>query len=308
MNDLVEERPATIWLSLLGTQVRYLGSRYRTRVIESGDGEPLLLIHGNGGHAESYARNIRRLGQGGYRAMAIDLLWHGLSSSPEFDPDMVPAYAEQILDLLDSEGIERAHLEGESLGGWVCMWLAIHHPDRVGKIVLNTTAGIKWRAGSVPEDVAGGREALRTRSLNALHEPSRDQVRRRLEWLVADPTDITEELVELRYRMITNPVSHQAKVQIAENSFGFGSGVRAEIDEARLADINAETLVLWTEHNPGHGPETGRRIAELIPRAAFRLINAAAHWPQWEQPNEHDSTVLAFLSTPTHEHTEEITS
>lgn len=290
-----QERPATVWLSLLGTQVRYLGTTYQTRVIEAGEGPALVLIHGNGGHAESYARNVRRLGANGYRAMAIDLLWHGMSSKPPFRPDMVPAYAEQIIDLLDAEGIERAHLEGESLGGWVCLWLALHHPDRVDKIILNTTAGIRWESGSVEEDTAGGREALRNRTLDALNDPSKAKVRTRLEWLVADPATVTEELIELRHHMMTTADGRAAQLQIAENSFGFGSGRLAEIPESRLPEVAAETLVLWTEHNPGHGPDTGRRLASLIPRAEFQLIPDAGHWPQWEQPIVHDTAVLAFL-------------
>lgn len=294
--NVAQSYPKTLWMSLLGTQIRYLGTVYRTRVIESGDGDPLILIHGNGGHAESYARNVKVLGAAGYRAMAIDLLWHGLSSKPPFEPDMVPTYARQVIDLMDSEGIDRAHLEGESLGGWVCMWLALHYPDRVGKVILNTTAGIRWNEGSVGEDLTGGREALRTRSLDALENPSKEKVQRRLEWLVADPSLVTDELIDLRYYMMTNDEGRKAQLQIANNSFGFGSGKKAEIDESRLADIQAETLVLWTQHNPGHGPDTGRRIAELIPNARFHLIEKAAHWPQWEQPGEHDRTVLAFLN------------
>lgn len=291
----LQDYQRTLWMSLLGTQTRYLGQTYRTRVVEHGEGAPLILIHGNGGHAESYARNVRRLGDNGYRAMAIDLLWHGLSSKPPFDPDMVPAYAKQIIDLLDSEGVERAHFEGESLGGWVCLWLALNHPDRVDKIILNTTAGIRWNAGSGGEDLVGGRQALRARSLDALENPSREKVQRRLEWLVSDPANLTEELIDLRYYMMTNPAGREAQLQIANNSFGFGSGKRAEIEESRLTEVDAETLVLWTAHNPGHGPETGRKIAELIPNSHFHLIENAGHWPQWEQPTEHDSTVLRFL-------------
>ena len=126
----------TIWLDLLGAQTRYLGNEFSTRVIESGDGPALVLVHGVGGHAEAYAKNVRRLGER-YRAMAIDLVWHGLSSKPPF-ADPLPTYARQVIDLLDAEGYERAHIEGESLGGWVALWLALHHPDRVDKIVLNT--------------------------------------------------------------------------------------------------------------------------------------------------------------------------
>ena len=51
----------TIWVDLLGAQVHYVGKKYRTRVIEAGSGEPLLMLHGIGGHAEAYSRNLKPL-------------------------------------------------------------------------------------------------------------------------------------------------------------------------------------------------------------------------------------------------------
>jgi pimeloyl-ACP methyl ester carboxylesterase len=62
-----------------------------------------------------------------------------------------------------------------------------------------------------------------------------------------------------------------------------------------LAEVKVPTLVLWSGHNPGSGPDVGRRIAELTPGAVFHCIEDAAHWPQWEQPEEHDRVVLDFL-------------
>lgn len=283
----------TLWVDLLGTQVRYLGSEFSTRVIEYGDGEPLLLIHGNGGHAEAYARNIRRLG-GRYRTMAMDLLWHGYSSKPDWRPDMVPMYARQVLDLLDAEGIERVHLEGESLGGWVGLWIALHHPDRLGKLILNTTAGIEFASTSNDEHRRTF-ASLRDRSLAAYGNPTRETIRRRIEWLVLDPADADDEIVEVRHTIYNDPITRQRLLTIAENSFGFGSGMHARIDENRLADITSDTLVLWSSHNPGHGPDVGRAIADRIPGASFHLVDKAAHWPQWEQPEDHDAAVLAFL-------------
>jgi len=123
----------TIWVDLLGSQTRYYGKTYRTRVIESGDGEALVLIHGVGGHAEAYSRNVVRLGQR-YRAMAVDLVWHGLSAKPPYC-EQIPTFAAQIVDLLDSLGIDQANIEGESLGGWVALWMALHHPERSGRLI-----------------------------------------------------------------------------------------------------------------------------------------------------------------------------
>jgi pimeloyl-ACP methyl ester carboxylesterase len=280
----------------LGSQVRYLGNRHRTRVIEAGDGPPLILIHGVGGHAEAYSRNVTRLGRD-FRAMAIDLLWHGYSDKPPFSGDAVPSYAAQIIDLLDSEGIERAHIEGESLGGWVGLWLALEHPDRVDRLVLNTTAGVKFAESHHANEHPGtGRELLRTRSLEAINDPNPQTIRKRLEWLMAAPNRVTDELVDVRLKIYSDPETQPALRTVFENSFGFGTGPNRQIAADRLKDVQTPTLVFWTDQNPGSGPDVGRLIASLIPNSEFYCMNDAAHWPQWEHPEEHDRVVSQFLA------------
>ncbi|MEO6349148.1 MAG: alpha/beta hydrolase [Candidatus Limnocylindrales bacterium] len=284
----------TIWTDLMGAQVCYLGGKYRTRVIEHGEGPALVLIHGVGGHAEAYARNVVRLGEQGFRAMAIDLLWHGYSDKPPFE-DAVPSYARQVIDLLDSEGIDRAHIEGESLGGWVGLWMALEHPDRIDRLILNTTAGVRFAEGHVHEKSGEGRELLRTRSLDAINNPTPETIRKRLEWLMAAPDRVTDELVDVRLKIYSDPASNESLRTVFENSFGFGTGPKRTIPEERLADVEAKTLVLWSDKNPGTGPDVGEKIAQLIPNAEFYCMNDAAHWPQWEHPEEHDRVVTEFL-------------
>jgi pimeloyl-ACP methyl ester carboxylesterase len=284
---------SSIWVDLLGSETRYRGSAFRTRTIEAGSGDALILIHGVGGHAEAYSRNIVRLGQN-FHAIAIDLAWHGLSGKPPFTTEMVPTYGKQIVDLLDSLGVQAAHVEGESLGGWVTLHLALNYPDRVKKIVLNTTAGIRWKPGTVDEHPETGVNLLRERSLAAIRDPNRETVRKRLEWLMASPDRVTDELVEIRHRLYSLPETNASLTKVFENSFG-GSGSPGAIGEDKLAGIKAPTLVLWTDKNHGTGPDAGERVAKAIPGAEFYVMKDAAHWPQWEHPEEHDEVVTAFL-------------
>jgi pimeloyl-ACP methyl ester carboxylesterase len=285
---------SSIWVDLLGSTTRYCGKAYKTRVVEAGRGEALVLIHGVGGHAEAYSRNVVRLGQQ-YRAMAVDLVWHGLSEKPPYDKQ-IPTFAAQIIDLLDSLGIDRAHIEGESLGGWVALWIALHHPDRIAKMILNTTAGIHFGHGVVQERPEEGRQLLRQRSMEAIQNPTRETIRKRLEWLMAAPDRVTDELVEVRYRMYADPETRRALTDVYNNSFGDGDSVSYRLEPERLKEVKAPTLVLWTDKNPGAGPDVGRYVKSLIPGASFYCMMDAAHWPQWEHPEEHDRIVMQFLS------------
>jgi pimeloyl-ACP methyl ester carboxylesterase len=285
---------STIWVDLMGSQVRFYGKQYKTRVIESGEGEALFLIHGVGGHAEAYSRNVARLGKQ-YRTMALDLVWHGFSGKPAYNEQSIPTYAAQIIDLMDSLGIEKTHLEGESLGGWVGLWFALHHPERLGKLVLNTTAGIRFEPGTIQERPAEGRQLLRQRSMEAISNPTRETIRKRLEWLMASPESVTDELLEVRYQLYSHPETRRALTDVFNNSFGDGDSRTFQIPAQKLKEIKAPTLVVWTDKNPGTGPDVGKYISTLIPGARFACIKNAAHWPQWEQPEAHDEAVLSFL-------------
>lgn len=286
---------SSMWVDLMGSQVRYYGKEYKTRVIEAGDGEPLVLIHGVGGHAEAYSRNIVRLGQK-FHAMAIDLVWHGFSSKIPYNRQSVPTYARQVVDLLDSLGIEKAHVEGESLGGWAALWFGLHYPDRLDKLILNTTAGVRFKPGVVEEQPAQGRQLLRERSIAAINNPTKETIRKRLEWLMASPDRVTDELVDVRVNIYSNPETRRALTDVFNNSFGDGDSAGFYIPEERLKEIKAQTLVLWTDKNPGSGPNVGKHVQSLIPGAQFYCMDDAAHWPQWEHPEEHDEVVMKFLS------------
>ena len=202
----------TIWTDLLGSTIRYAGTKYRTRVIECGDGEPLVLLHGGGGHAEAFSRNVVRLGRN-FRAMAIDMVWHGLSSKPPFHGETIAVYAGQVIDLLDTLGIAKAHVEGEAIGGRVALWLAIHRPDRVLKLILNNTGGVSFKEGSVKAQPES-RGRYQTAASAAVENPTRETVRQRLERLMVTPDRVTDELVEIRYRFYSDSETNKAQLNI----------------------------------------------------------------------------------------------
>ena len=117
----------SLWVDLLGSEVGYVGTRFRTRALRAGGGPPLLLMHGSGGSLENFCRNIPAYAQH-YRVIAMDTLWHGLSEKPPIDDELVPTVMDQILDVLDSQGVERCRIEGQSMGGWFASHFALRYP------------------------------------------------------------------------------------------------------------------------------------------------------------------------------------
>lgn len=280
----------SIHTDLLGTETRYYQTKnFRTRVIETGSGTPLLLMHGGGGHAETYSRNLNRLAAAG-RPMSFDFIWHGLSSKPEYRAgNWLKQFTEQTLELLDATGAKKGIFEGESLGGWICMDLAINHPDRVEKIILNTAWGMKLKYNTGAADYA----ALRDVSVNALMNPTPELIRKRLDWLMP-LGGVTDELVQLRLALWSREDTRASLKAYYERLFSPECDTYLFGDED-LAKIKAPTLLLWSEKNPVAGVEEAEHLKSVIPNSEIHVIKGAAHWPQWERPGEHDEVVLRFL-------------
>ena len=281
---------STIHIDLLGTETKYYQTaNFRTRVIEAGHGTPLFMFHGGGGHAETYARNMTRLADV-CRPIAPDFIWHGLSSKPAFKKgNWLTQFTDQILELMDHMGIEKAVFEGESLGGWIAMDLGINHPDRVEKLILNTAWGMNLGSDK-KEDLS----ALRDTSLNALNNPTRELIRKRLEWLMP-LGGVTEELIDLRVALWSREDTRKSLTTYYEHLFAPEcDDYLFKLDD--LAKIKARTLLLWTEKNPIAGPEAAYAMSKVIEGSRVYIVDGAAHWPQWERPEEHDREIMKFLA------------
>ncbi|MBR8640485.1 alpha/beta hydrolase [Streptomyces tuirus] len=297
----VQCKPADQWPSvvveLLGTQTRFVqGSRWRHRVIEAGDdsGEPLILIHGVGGHAESFTRNLHNLARQGFHVYSVDALYHGLTDKEPYDDDQRYVYqVEALVDLIDALGHDTVHVEGESMGATIAFHFGLSHPDRARKIVLNTGFGhVKLRKTDF-EPVKGDLGELARLSREVVLDPNPAAMRKRLEWVVAHPESMTDDMVAIRLALYRNPEINASMRRV----FRIDKDWKWELPytEEDLQGYKPETLVLWTEHNPGDGPDYGEYIAGVLPGGKFYCVADAGHWPQWEKPEEHDAVLTEFL-------------
>jgi pimeloyl-ACP methyl ester carboxylesterase len=289
----------TFWVDLLGASVRYVNAGgIRTRCIEAGEGEPLIMLHGAGGHAEAYVKNVLPLSEH-FHAWAIDMVGHGFTDN---HPTLtgVEATADHVVRFMDAIGADSAYLAGESLGGATSAKIALEHPDRVKKIVYITGAGLQM--GEEADKLAApGREAFQRLSAAALGNPTRETVRDRLGWLFADPEkSITDELNEVRYQIYSRrhgaPPRQQPAGQTGGQQGGAARGVGISLTPERLREIKCPFFFLWTDHNPSTPWQVAEMAHKEMPGSRFHVIQHAGHWPQYEQTEEFNRLVVEFLT------------
>lgn len=289
---MTDERPqnfASVWADLRGVSFSqgFLDANgIRTRYVQSGDpSKPLVLaLHGVGGHAEAYARNFGPHGEE-FWFVAIDMLGHGWTDQPAIDYQ-VKDYADHVRAVLKVLGRDSAMITGESLGGWVATYLAVHHPEVVEKLVLNTAGG--WTAH--PEVMA----RLKTLSNEAASDPSWARIKTRLEFLMCDKAMVSDDLIETRRAIYAQPGFGETMKRIMclqDMDIRRPNMITAE----QYRSIKAPTLVVWTSHDPTATPAEGKEIAEMIPGAHYVVMNECGHWPQFEDADTFNALHIAFL-------------
>jgi 2-hydroxy-6-oxonona-2,4-dienedioate hydrolase len=244
----------------------------------------LVLLHGSGGHAEAYVRNLEAHAEH-FWTWSIDMLGHGYTDKPGH-PLEVGHYVEHLMAVFDAIGAERASLSGESLGGWVAARAAVDHPDKIDRLVLNTAGGSQ----ADPEVM----QRIITLSMAAAENPTWETVQARIKWLMADKSKDYDDLVASRQRVYRQPgfVGAMRDIMALQDP-----EIRARnlLGPAEYGSITAPTLVLWTSDDPTADVTEGRRIASMIPGARFELMPGCGHWPQYEDAKTFNRLHLDFL-------------
>ena len=122
--------------------------------IEQGQGEPLILLHGNGENCDYFKGQIELFARF-YHVYAPDTRGHGKTPRGAA-PFTIRQFADDLLAFMDLHGIEKAHLLGFSDGGNIAMIFAMRYPDRVDRLILDganlDTRGVK-RSVQIPIEI-----------------------------------------------------------------------------------------------------------------------------------------------------------
>jgi len=254
-----------------------------------GSGSPLLLIHGLGASVEYWQQNIEPLSQH-CRVYAMDLLGFGRSDKPRIEYSLHYA-AQFIADFMDAQGIERASLVGNSMGGLISLQFAIEFPERLDKLVLVDNAGF-------------GRELIwifRLMTLPVLGEvlygPNERGMRTLQRMLFYDKRFVTDEWVEQNLEMARLPGARDFFLSVLRYGVNL-RGLRPEILEPLLAQIpgiEAPTLIMWGAQDrfiPVAHAHIGHK---MIAGSRLHIFDRCGHVPQIERAEEFNRLVVDFL-------------
>lgn len=288
MNSHVSTAPPEMTETLLDVAGR------KIFVSETGEGPPVLLLHGGGPGASgmsNYTRNIAPLAER-YRVIVPDLPGYGRSTKGSDPHDPFGHLADHIRGVLDALDIERAHLVGNSYGGACALRLALDTPRRVDRMVLMGPGGV------------GTTRSLPTRGLQKLlgyytgSGPSRRKLEKFIrEYLVFNAALVPEEAIEERYQASIDPeVVASPPLQRPAGPSALRTLMRMDFTrDRRLNRLPVPTLVLWGAADKVNRPSGGRMLAERMPNCDLYLIANTGHWVQWERPRLFNRLCTDFL-------------
>ncbi|TWG06232.1 2-hydroxy-6-oxonona-2,4-dienedioate hydrolase [Streptomyces brevispora] len=281
---------ATLWEEIADLEhtLRYVDAGgYRTRMLDfTGAGpeaQTVVLASGTSGHIEAWTQNIRAFVEAGFRVVGYDYPGHGYTSLADH-PLEISDYEEHLLALLDALALERVHLAGESLGGWLALKFAPKHPDRLHTVILSAPGG---RMVAEPQ-----LDRTQSVSAQAVSEPTFENVKKRLQVVIHDPEKITDELVRVRQAIYARDGFSMAYVSALREP---ERRWRNRVTDDDFAAVPVPALMVWTDNEPTGDQAEGERLCGLIPDGEYLLVRGASHWPQWEGAAEFNAAAVAFL-------------
>lgn len=256
------------------------------------DGPPLVFLHGGGPGASSWSnfgRNLPVFAQR-HRVIMVDQPGFGHSAKPEITGNYFTFSADAVNALLDHLEIGRADLLGNSLGGGTAVRLALRHPARAGRLVLMAPGGLGLNVFA-PDPTEGVRKLA---LFGAPPGPSREKLADFLRTLVFDPAMVTEELVEERFAVASDPESLRAMVSLGK-SFSRPDSFEDGMLWREAHRLRQRVLLVWGREDRVNPLDGALVPLKLIPRARLHVFGRCGHWAQLEKFAEFNRLALDFL-------------
>jgi len=271
-------------------------------VVEEGEGEAVVFIHGFPELAYSWRHQIPALARAGYRAIAFDQRGYGSSDKP----DTVEAYALDTLvadtvGVLDVLGIESATLVGHDWGSIVVWSTALTHPDRVARVVSLNVPYRGWCAGFPTTETIRERLSDRFGYVLGFQEVGVTEAA-----FAADPRVWLETI----FRGIAADDGFMTDDEFTVYLDAFtGGGLFGPLGPYRNIDANAAatehlanapitqpTLMITADRDPILPASLADGMERWISDLTVAPVERSGHWTQQEQPEQVNAAIIGYLA------------
>jgi pimeloyl-ACP methyl ester carboxylesterase len=277
-------------IELDGRQVNYVD-------LGSGDGPPVVFVHGLSGNWQNWLENLPRVAQE-RRTIALDLPGFGDSEMPAGEIT-IPHYGRIVDALADHLGLGEVALVGNSMGGFVAAETAIQFPQRVERLTLVSAVGITMAEMRREPVMAWGRIVTAMTARSAA-ERQMALLRPRIRHAVYAP------IVRHPSRIPTDMLFEMSQGAGRE---GFMPALQAMIDydyRDRLPEIEVPTLIVWGAEDMLVPVRDADEYERLIPNARKLVLKDTGHVAMIERPRTFNDTLLEFLREPRGEQTDAV--
>ena len=280
--------------SLGPARVLDLGGGRRIRAHVTGDGPPIVFVHGILVNANLWRKVVPRLD--GFTRVTLDLpLGSHLDAMPKGADLRVPALANLIADALEALELDSVTLIGNDTGGGLSQVVAVSRPERIGALVLTSCDAFEnfpprfFRIVLAPAAIPG--------AIPLVFGGMRLRALRRLPiaygWLSNKPIDPEADDSYVLPVLTRGPIRRDLRRVLA------GIDPKYTIDAAlKLTKWDRPTLIAWSANDRFFPPAHGERLAKLIPGARFELIDNARTFSAEDQPERLAGLIEAFARQP----------
>jgi len=256
----------------------------QTNYLEAGKGEEtVLLIHGSGPGVTSYAnwRLVMPALAEDFRVVAPDMVGFGYSDRPQGVEYGLDTWAKQTVGLMDSLGIEKAHLVGNSFGGAIALRIAVEHQDRVGKLVLMGSMGVSFPITEGLDRVWG-------------YEASFENMRRVLDVFAYSRELVNDELARVRYEGSIQPGFQESFSSMFPAPRQRWVEAMATPEE-QLRKLPHRTLIVHGREDKVIPLSNSYKLEELIENADLAVFSKCGHWSMIERTADFNRLVRDFF-------------
>jgi pimeloyl-ACP methyl ester carboxylesterase len=213
--------------------------------------------------------------------IAPDMVGFGYSDRPKDVTYGLDTWADQVVGLMDTLGIDKAHMVGNSFGGSIALRIAAQHPERVGKLVLMGSMGVPFPITEGLERVWG-------------YEPSFENMRKVLDVFAYSREIVNDELAQVRYEGSIEPGFQEAfSSMFPEPRQRWVEALTTPDEEIRKLPHRA--LIVHGREDQVIPVQTSLRLMELLENGDLAVFSHCGHWSMIERTADFNRLVRDFF-------------